>query len=59
MKDVEWVEVQPFHQLGAFKWKDVECAMPRLARNALRSCASGIFRGLLRRDADLYPRGVK
>ena len=20
-KDVEWVEVQPFHQLGAFKWK--------------------------------------
>ena len=21
MKNVEWVEVQPFHQLGAFKWK--------------------------------------
>jgi pyruvate formate lyase activating enzyme len=20
MKNVEWVEVQPFHQLGAFKW---------------------------------------
>jgi len=20
-KNVEWVEVQPFHQLGAFKWK--------------------------------------
>ena len=21
MHNVEWVEVQPFHQLGAFKWK--------------------------------------
>ena len=21
MKNVEWVEVQPFHQIGAFKWK--------------------------------------
>ena len=21
MKNVQWVEVQPFHQLGAFKWK--------------------------------------
>jgi pyruvate formate lyase activating enzyme len=20
MRNVEWVEVQPFHQLGAFKW---------------------------------------
>jgi pyruvate formate lyase activating enzyme len=20
-RNVEWVEVQPFHQLGAFKWK--------------------------------------
>jgi pyruvate formate lyase activating enzyme len=30
MKNVEWVEVQPFHQLGAFKWKamdlDYKCA---------------------------------
>ena len=30
MKNVEWVEVQPFHQLGAFKWKamklDYQCA---------------------------------
>jgi len=32
MKDVEWVEVQPLHQLSAFKWKDVECTMPRLKR---------------------------
>lgn len=23
MKNVEWVEVQPFHQLGAFKWKSM------------------------------------
>jgi pyruvate formate lyase activating enzyme len=21
MKNVEWVEVQPFHQLGSFKWR--------------------------------------
>ena len=21
MKNVEWVEVQPFHQMGAFEWK--------------------------------------
>ena len=21
MKNVEWVEVLPFHQMGAFKWK--------------------------------------
>jgi pyruvate formate lyase activating enzyme len=24
MKNVEWVEVQPFHQLGAFKWKALD-----------------------------------
>ncbi|MGB6468091.1 MAG: pyruvate formate-lyase-activating protein [Xanthobacteraceae bacterium] len=24
MKNVEWVEVQPFHQLGAFKWKAMQ-----------------------------------
>jgi pyruvate formate lyase activating enzyme len=24
MKNVEWVEVQPFHQLGAFKWKGMK-----------------------------------
>jgi pyruvate formate lyase activating enzyme len=23
MKNVQWVEVQPFHQLGAFKWKAI------------------------------------
>jgi pyruvate formate lyase activating enzyme len=23
MKNVEWVEVQPFHQMGAFKWKEM------------------------------------
>ena len=23
MKNVEWVEVQPFHQMGAFKWKQL------------------------------------
>jgi pyruvate formate lyase activating enzyme len=23
MKNVEWVEVQPFHQLGSFKWKAI------------------------------------
>ena len=24
MKNVEWVEVQPFHQMGAFKWKAMQ-----------------------------------
>jgi pyruvate formate lyase activating enzyme len=24
MKNVEWVEVQPFHQLGAFKWRALD-----------------------------------
>ena len=24
MKNVEWVEVQPFHQMGSFKWKAME-----------------------------------
>jgi len=24
MKNVAWVEVQPFHQLGAFKWKAMQ-----------------------------------
>jgi pyruvate formate lyase activating enzyme len=23
MKNVEWVEVQPFHQMGSFKWKSI------------------------------------
>ena len=23
LKNVEWVEVQPFHQMGAFKWKSM------------------------------------
>ena len=27
MKNVEWVEVQPLHQLGAFKWKVMELAV--------------------------------
>ena len=28
MKNVEWVEVQPFHQLGAFKWKAMGLEYP-------------------------------
>jgi pyruvate formate lyase activating enzyme len=28
MKNVEWVEVQPFHQLGAFKWKAIGLEYP-------------------------------
>src|SRR4051812_35225729 len=30
MKNVEWVEVQPFHQLGAFKWKAMNLAYKHL-----------------------------
>lgn len=28
MKNVEWVEVQPFHQMGAFKWKSLGLPYP-------------------------------
>ena len=44
MKNVEWVEVQPFHQLGAFKWKamgldyklaDTQSAPPELVNRVL------------------------
>jgi pyruvate formate lyase activating enzyme len=28
MRNVEWVEVQPFHQLGAFKWKAMNLPYP-------------------------------
>jgi len=44
MKNVEWVEVQPFHQLGAFKWKaigldyklaDTQSAPPDLVNRVL------------------------
>ena len=28
MKNVEWVEVLPFHQLGAFKWKALGLEYP-------------------------------
>ena len=36
MKNVEWVEVQPFHQLGAFKWKAM-LALPIKARRVQSS----------------------
>ena len=44
MKNVEWVEVQPFHQLGAFKWKamgkeykeaDTPSASPELVKRVV------------------------
>jgi len=44
MKNVEWVEVQPFHQMGAFKWKamnldyelnDTPPAPPELTKRVL------------------------
>src|SRR6478735_6673082 len=28
LKNVEWVEIQPFHQLGAFKWKAMNLEYP-------------------------------
>src|SRR4029453_4056574 len=30
MKNVEWVEIQPFHQLGAFKWKAMNLEYPHV-----------------------------
>jgi pyruvate formate lyase activating enzyme len=44
MKNVEWLEVQPFHQLGAFKWKamgleyklaDTQAPTPELKKRVL------------------------
>lgn len=44
MKNVQWVEVQPFHQLGAFKWKamgleykcaDTPAASPELTKRVI------------------------
>jgi pyruvate formate lyase activating enzyme len=44
MKNVEWVEVQPFHQMGAFKWKamkleykcaDTPTAPPELTKRVI------------------------
>jgi pyruvate formate lyase activating enzyme len=44
MKNVEWVEVQPFHQMGAFKWKamkleykcaDTPAAPPELTKRVI------------------------
>jgi pyruvate formate lyase activating enzyme len=49
MKNVEWVEVQPFHQLGAFKWKamdldykhaNTEPASPDLVRRVIEQFRS-------------------
>ncbi len=44
MKNVEWVEVQPFHQMGAFKWEalkleykcaDTPAAPPELTKRVI------------------------
>jgi pyruvate formate lyase activating enzyme len=44
MKNVEWVEIQPFHQMGAFKWKamnleykcaDTPAAPPELTKRVI------------------------
>ena len=47
MKNVEWVEVQPFHQLGAFKWKamklDYKCASTPTATSELVNRVIGQF----------------
>jgi len=49
MKNVEWVEVQPFHQLGAFKWKamgleykeaDTTAPTPELVKRVLEQFRS-------------------
>jgi pyruvate formate lyase activating enzyme len=48
MKNVEWVEVLPFHQMGAFKWKtlgvDYKLAETPTATDAQRQAALAIFR---------------
>jgi pyruvate formate lyase activating enzyme len=48
MKNVEWVEVLPFHQMGAFKWKalglDYKLADTPTPTDAQREAALKIFR---------------
>ena len=48
MKNVEWVEVQPFHQMGAFKWKamglDYKLADTQPASRELKDRVIGQFR---------------
>ena len=46
MKNVEWVEVLPFHQLGAFKWKELgyEYRLADRASSRRNCCASTIAR---------------
>ena len=34
MTNVEWVEVQPFHQLGAFKWTAMDLEYKELTTTA-------------------------
>ena len=41
MKNVEWVEVQPFHQLGEFKWKALNLDY-KLANTGLRPPISSL-----------------
>ncbi|MEO3475835.1 pyruvate formate-lyase-activating protein [Roseomonas sp. CAU 1739] len=49
MKNVEWVEVLPFHQMGAFKWKalglDYKQVDTPIPTNDQVQAALGIFRG--------------
>ena len=48
MKNVEWVEVLPFHQMGAFKWKtmglDYKLESTQPPTNAQVQAALKIFR---------------
>jgi len=48
MRDVEWVEVLPFHQMGAFKWRalglDYRLADTPPASPALAARAVALFR---------------
>ena len=48
MKNVQWVEVQPFHQMGEFKWKamnlEYKCADTPAATPDLTKRVIGQFR---------------
>jgi pyruvate formate lyase activating enzyme len=48
MKNVEWVEVQPFHQMGSFKWKamglEYKCADTQAAPPEMTERVIGQFR---------------
>ena len=68
MKNVEWVEVLPFHQLGAFKWKalgldyplaETPPAPPELVARVVGQFRDGRLPGAVGTDTNLYDETLR